>query len=154
MYNCDYGAVIFKKPKYQIQEVVVSLGFGPPSPLLELQVRIRGQAVFVTREHIILQTKEGRQSALERLKPLGERFDRLAGFLKVYGHNKTPLAEFSFKEGGGFESFASIERVDHRNVWIFHGNHKCYSAVFRYLIWDLALARRIKSKLERRSPKN
>lgn len=147
MWDVTYGDIVFKKPRYQIQYVIVHSGFGPPSPLFELKVKIRGRLVFVRREHIILDTKEGRASALARIKETGERFNPQAGYFRIYGHNNSPLAELKFTQGGELEDFTSIERLGRPQVWRFGGNHRCYSAAFSYLIWDAKLAARVKKHL-------
>ncbi len=146
MWEVTYGDVVFKKPRYQIQEVTVD-GFGPSSPLFELRVKIRGRLVFARREHIISNTKEGRANALSRIRQTGEHFKPEVGYLRDYGHNNSPLKELDFVEGGGLEDFTSIERHGRPQLWIFHGNHRQYSAAFRYLIWDAKLAAEIKKRL-------
>lgn len=150
MWDVTYGDIVFKKPRYQIQEVTVDSGFGPPSPLFELKVKIRGRLVFVRREHIILNTKEGRASALARIKETGERFNPQTGYFKIYGHNNSPLNEFKFTQGGGLEDFTWIERLGRPQLWRFTGNHRHYSAAFSYLIWDAKLAGKVKKRLSKK----
>lgn len=150
MINIEELGIIYQKPHYRIKRVNVQ-SFGPWTPLYQLEAKIRGRWIFIVREHIILDTDDGRRSALDRLKNKSERFDSKLGFYKVYGHQNHPLEEFDFKEGGGFENFTKlVSSVGQKWLWAFHGNHKHYSAAFQYFIWDRKIAGEIRRRLKER----
>lgn len=147
MINVEHLNAVIQKPHYRIERVNVQV-FGPWTPMYELRIKIRGRWVFVTREHIILNTEDGRLSALIRLKDRAERFNSKLGYYKLHGHGDHPLNEFNFPEGKGLEDFTRLTPYDHQWLWNFGGNHKHYSAAFTYLIWDRKLAGEVRGKLK------
>ena len=150
MINIEDRGIIYQKPHYRIKRVNVQT-FGPWESMYQLEVKIRGRWIFVVREHILLDTADGRSSALDRLKGKAGRFDSKLGFYKIYGHHNHPLEEFDFKEGGGFEDFTKLASpIGQKWLWAFHGNHKRYSAAFQYFIWDRTLAGEIRRRLNER----
>jgi len=151
MINIDELGIIYTKPHYRIKRVNVQT-FGPWTPLYQLEVKIRGRWIFVVREHIILDTDDGRLHALSRLKDKARIFDPKLGFYKIYGHQNHPLEEFDFREGGGFmEDFTElVPSIEKKWLWTFHGNHRHRSAAFKYLIWDRKLAGEIRRRLNER----
>ena len=147
MINVEYLEIVFQKPHYCIQRVNVQV-FGPWTPMYELTVKIRRRWIFVVREHILLNTEDGRQSALDRLKTRAQRFNSKLGYYRLHGRHDHPLDEFTFKKGGGLEDFTRLVPYDGKWLWNFGGNHRNYSAAFTYLVWDRKLAGDIRQRLK------
>jgi hypothetical protein len=106
-----------------------------PEELIELRGKVGDKDFFIKRD-------ENRDYILQALMALGKSINPKKGFFKVYGRYNDPLEEF-------MNDIDPIwfEEDDESSFFIFSGNHREYSGVFRYILWNEKLIQQIQGKI-------
>jgi len=106
-------------------------------PMFSLILLVNGEEAHVQRYGMAMYPWKELMEETEKIKKNYKQ-----GFYCHIGLG-SPLQEF---EKGDVEDFTYISQRTPK-VWFFLGNHKTYSGVFHYYVWNLDLIEAIKKKL-------
>lgn len=132
--------IIEETSTHRIEEVKVRVDNFIESELMyALILKLDGKEVKIRRySHANYGLDDAKKLALE----FKHNIDNKVGFLMITGIGD-PLSEFKTHDLQEFTCIAY--QVD--GSWIFWGNHKTFSGVFNYLVWDKELAEIISKKI-------
>ena len=133
-----YVRTVEDTPLYRVDEVKI-WSSGQYKPMLELMLKINGGLVFVRRYDRV----DAELVLPEHIKQVEGAFER--GYFCLRGKGD-PLEEFS----DPLEDLTKMEDTEVEGVKRFSGDHRRYSGVFNYLIWNRELIEEIEKRLKRR----
>lgn len=121
--------------KYVVERVIPNTWWNR-SPMYEIRAITPVGEIFVIR----------RDYSFDVLIDMIMKIRQYDGYVKMYGKYEHPLEEFKDELE---EVLTELSRVRGKPYWIFGGNHKKYSAAFRYAIYDENLVREVAERMRK-----